>query len=74
MKKRRLNINRLRSNIVLYEEESLINHEIEKMTKRDLRRSSEMIFVMKTRLKVSEARRLITELCRVAKTQDELII
>jgi len=74
MRKRQLGIGRLRSNVVLYEEESFMSHEIEQMTKQDLKRGSEMVFVVKTGLKVSEARRLATELCRVAKAQGELTV
>ena len=74
MRKRRLDIDRLRLNVVFYEEESFMNYEIKQITKQDLKRGSEIIFVMRTDLKVLEARRLITELCRVAKTQDELTV
>ena len=74
MGKRQLGIGRLRPNVVLYEEESSMGHEIGQMTEQDLKRGPEVVFVVGTGLKVPGARRLATELCRAAKAQGGLTV
>ena len=74
IEKRRLDIDRLRSNVVLYGEENPKGDMIEELTEQDMWTGLEIVFVIGTALKVPEARRLMTELCRVTKAQDELTV
>ena len=69
MGKRRRGIGRLRPNVVLYGEENPKGEMIGELAEKDLGFGPEVVFVVGTTLKVPGARRLITELCRAAKTQ-----
>lgn len=72
--KRRLGIDRLRSNVVLYGKKNPKSDMIEELTEQDLWTGSEVVFVVGTALKVPEARRLMTKLCRAAKAQDGITV
>lgn len=69
MGKRQRGIGQLRPNVVLYGEENPRGDIIGELTESDLGTGPEILFVVGTTLKVPGARRLVTELCRAAKTQ-----
>ncbi len=60
--------------MILYGEKNSADNTIGKIAERDLRTGSNVVLMIGTGLKVSEARRLMKELCRVAKHRNEFII